>query len=172
MAKPKPVNWELIEDHDLYNFVGNIINTYYNEINDIVYVLMWRYNVKPDQDGYLLLADISKSSDKMRELRPHDVIIGINKDIWNFFDDDQKSMIIDHQLQRVAKCVDKEGEPKEDDRSRPIYRLRRKEVLENYHRYNTTMRDVQEYILNKLQLGGAEENSYVGNVLTGESCDD
>ena len=173
MAKPKPVNWQLIEERELYEMTQELITKFHggkgdHNIEDVNCILMWRHNVKQDQDGYILLADVSKSSDKMRELRPHDVVIGINKDAWSILDEDQKKVVIDSQLERIAICVDKEGEPKEDDQSRFLYRLRRLEVIDDHtmsRRHNMTINDVQQYVFDKFNTGNAEEGSYVAEQL-------
>lgn len=171
MSKPKPVNWELIEDTDLYAFVHDLLAKYHRgndeaDLTNLSPVLMWRHNLKPDQDGYILLSDITKSSDKARELRPHDVIIGINRDAWEFLDDAQKSVVIDSQLERVAICLDKDGNIKEDDQSRMIYRLRRNEVLDDatmLRRHGKTLSEVRQFVFDKLNEGQVEKNSYVDN---------
>lgn len=168
MPKPKPVNWQLIENQDeTYEFVGELLGKYHNgdkDIGGVNFVLMWRHNVKMDADNYVVLSDITKSSDQARELRPHDVIIGINKDTWSVLDATQRAVVIDSQLERLAVCLDKGGDPKEDDQSRTIYRLRRLEVMDEatlQRRHGMTMQDVQEYIYDQLNTGGAEEGSYV-----------
>ncbi len=176
MSKPKPVNWTLIEKndvdgHQIYDMVADIIEKYHsgdNSIQDVNYIIMWRHNIKVDRDGYVLLADISKSSDKIRELRPHDFIIGINKDAWHFMDGSQKQAVIDTQLERIAICLDKEDNPKEDDRSRTLYRLRKPQVVDEAtieRRHNTTTQKVQEFICNKFTNGGADSGSYVAEVM-------
>lgn len=173
MAKPKPVNWELIEEPELYDFVEELVTKYHGgdeatSIEGVNYVIMWRHNVKQDADNYILLADVSKSSDKMRELRPHDVVIGINKDAWSILDDQQKKVVIDSQLERIAVCVDKNGDAKEDDRSRNLYRLRRLEVMDDHtmqRRHSMTIHEVQEYVFDKFNTGDAEEGSYVAEQL-------
>jgi hypothetical protein len=159
-----------MDDRDIYSLVDGI-KARYQDIKDLNYVLMWRYNIKPDKDGcYILLADISKSSDKVRELRPHDVIIGINKTAWQLLDDMQKKLVISSQLLRVAPCKDKEGIHKEDDRSRAMYRLKRIEVIdeEMMSIYGTTMRQVQERVISMLS-GKFDKNSYVGRVLDNDT---
>lgn len=179
MTKPKPVNWELIdtnqaEDSALYQFVNDLKTKYHsgtNGLSDLNFVLMWRHNIRPDQDGYVLLADISKSSDKMRELRPHDVVIGINKVAWQLLSETQRKLIIDMQLERVVVCLDKEDNPKEDDRSRLVYRLKRQEVIDEQimsRRHNTTLSQVQEYISNRLS-GDFDKGSYVDQALNGDA---
>jgi hypothetical protein len=147
-TKPKPVNWDLIESEELYDIVGALIQKYHSQnLSNINYVLMWRHSIKTDQDGFTLVSSISKSSDQVRELRPHDVVIGINKSVWDRLKDNEKDAIIDYQLERIALCLDKEGNPKEDDKSRLIYRLRRSEVVDDAtikRRHGTTIQEIQE----------------------------
>lgn len=171
MSKPKSVNWELIDKNtDIYEMISNLISQYHSGnlgLEDLNVLVMWRNNIKPDQDGFLLLADITKSSDKVRELHPHDVIIGINKMSWDLLNDQQKRCILDSQLERVVACVDKDNNHKEDDRSRPLYRLKRLEVLDDQtmiRRHNMSVHQVQDFINSRLQ-GTYEKNSYVDNVL-------
>ena len=171
MTKPKPVNWELINNNDaigkpIYELTDKLIKQYYSvgttSLENLGIVIMWRHNVKPDIDGFLLLSDISKSPDKVRELMPHDMVIGVNKMAWDLLNDQQKAVVIDTQLDRVAVCLSKDGEPKEDDKFRLIYRLRRIELADDekmLKRHGTTMANTQEYILEKM-LGAYEKGSY------------
>lgn len=178
MPKPKPVNWQLIDnDDELYDFVGDLIDKYHGgdrDLEGLNFVVMWKHNVKQDQDGYIVLADVTKSSDQARELRPHDVVIGINKDAWSVLEVDQRRVVIDCQLERIAVCVDKEGDPKEDDRSRRMYRLRRLEVLDDQtmqRRHSMTIHEVQQFVFDKFNTGDAEDGSYVAEQLA-QSDDD
>jgi len=175
--KPKAVNWELAEEPEIYRLVAGLVKQYHggkNSIDNVNYIVMWRHNVKQDQDGFIPLADITKSNDKVRELRPHDVIIGINKDAWSIMDDNQQQVVIDCQLERIAICLDKENNPKEDDRSRDIYRLRRLEVLDDHtmtRRHGITIHDVQEFVYSKFNEGDAEKGSYVADQLEKSESD-
>lgn len=189
----KPVNWGLIEYGDeLYAFTNGILEKYHGNIKEeqgqeqpdensetsedvqsdkclANIVLMWRYNVKPDQDGYIMLATISKSSDQVRELHPHDFVIGINKDAWSVLDEQQRTVVIDAQLERIAVCLDKEGNPREDDRSRTIYRLKKTQAVDEQilqRRHGMSLHDVQEFVFNKLERAGAEAGSYVDQILS------
>jgi len=170
MTKPRPVNWQLIDDQSINNISQNLISKYHSgrdRLDNINIVYMWKHNVKPDQDGYLVITDISKSSDKVKELRPHDMIIGINKVVWSLLNDAQKNVVIDSQLERIAPCLDKDGNPKEDDKFRPIYRLRRPETLEDeklVSRHGLNMQSVQSYVFDKLS-GSYERDSYIGTTM-------
>jgi hypothetical protein len=154
VSKPKPVNWEFIkntqpEGDGLYQLSESLIRQFHSGnkgIDGVGILFMWRFNIKPDQDSYVYLADVTKSSDKVREIMPHDFIIGINKAIWPLLDHQKKKVIIDSQLERIARCFNKDDSPKEDDKSRPIYRLRRLEVMDDKtlnRRHAMNLGDVQ-----------------------------
>lgn len=173
MSKPKPVNWTLANDQDIDDIIETLLDRYHrtdksDSIGTVHCVPMWRHNIKIDQDNYILLADISKSTDKVRELYPHDMIIGINKDAWSILEENQKFALIDAQLERIAVCLDKDDETKEDDKARTVYRLRRPEVMDEHtiqRRHGTTIQEIQEYVLDKFSGVEAEEGSYVDNAL-------
>ncbi len=156
MPKQKPVNWQLIEDPKIYNQLQDLINKYHqgkNTINGVNIILMWKYNIKPDQDEYLQLADITKSPDKIRELRPHDIIIGLNKTAWELTTPAQQDTILDTQLERIAISTDKQDNPKEDDQGRTIYRLRKPQTTPNetiQKRHGTTTEEIMHQINQKL----------------------
>lgn len=179
MSKPKPVNWEMIatnstDDGGLYDLCNTLIKQYHSGdkgIEGVNCLFMWRHNIKPDQDGYVYMADVAKSTDKVRELIPHDFIIGVNKLTWNLLNDKQKSVLIDSQLERIAKCFDKEGHPKEDDKARPLYRLRRLEVLDDHtmnRRHVMNLNDVQQFAFDHYQKLFKEEE-YLANQAKSDS---
>ena len=171
MPKPKLVNWQLIDQSDNeYTVVYDLIEKHHADLKEkgVIVLLMWRHNLKLDQDGYILLADITKTPDKYRELREHDFIIGINKDAWSTFDQQQKDVVIDTQLERIAFSLDKEDNIKEDDRSRNIYRLRNAANIDHEtikRRHNLVISDVVDVIVSKMTIGNAQKNSYVASQL-------
>lgn len=155
--KPKQVNWQIIPrvstGVEPYDILDDLTTTFHDDIKGVVIVLMWRHNAKIDADNYLELSSISKTPDKHRELQEHDFIIGLNKEIWDMLDIDQKKIVIDAQLQRIAVAEDKDGEPREDDRSRVVYRLRRDEISTpevQRRRHGAALGDVVDHIVSRI----------------------
>lgn len=168
MPKQKPVNWQYDEQAPL-DLVLDLIKKYHSEIEGIVPIVMWRHNIKADPDGYVWLADVSKTPDKYRELREHDIIVGLNKDAWSFMDATQQAVVVDSLLERVAVSMDKQGNKKEDDKNRTIYRLRKERIVDDavlQRRHGLLISDVQEFINQRFATAGAEEGSYVAQQLT------
>lgn len=176
MPKPKPVNWKFAysEDHpELYQMVSDLVSKYHPDLKNAIFLVMWRSNWKLDPDKYIPIAVISKTNDLYRELREHDFIIGLNREMWDFLDQAQKEAVLDNQLERAVISMDKDGNPKEDDCGRTVYRLR-KEHIEGFgciqRRHKLNIPDIQEYIASKLdntQSPNAVPGSYVANALTG-----
>lgn len=154
MSKPKPVNWQIIESTSpVSDMILNLMEKYHSEIEGVVIVPMWRHGLKLDPDGFIMLAEIYKSADKYRELREHDLILGINKQVWDLISDHEKYAVIDSQLERIALVTDKEGNPKEDDRSRQIYRIKKEQVVDNekiFSRHGCNSQTILDYINEKM----------------------
>lgn len=173
MAKPKQVNWELLYSNDndnaIYQLIYDLISKYHrNRIENVNCLVMWRHNNKMDKDGYIFIADINKSSDKVRELREHDVIIGINKNVWEMLSLNEKNTVIDTLLERITVSQNKSGEPKEDDRSRVIFRLRKPEVICHdtiRRRHSDSISNIRDKIRDKLNENLPQEGSYTHGVL-------
>lgn len=170
MAKPKSVNWQMVDgSENIYETVRDLITRYHADtLEQLNFIIMWRYNNKMDKDGYIFINDITKSSDKVRELYEHDVIIGINKDIWEMLEQHERGAVIDTLLERITINCNKNGDPKEDDRSRILYRLRKSEIVCHdtiYRRFNTNITHIQDRIRNKLEENLPEKGSYSEKVL-------
>lgn len=173
----KPVNWRLIEhteSPEIYEFINDIIRKFHggdSGIEGVNILLMWKYNNKPDQDGYITLASITKSSDQVRELLPHDFIMGINNEVWSTLDVQQRTVVVDSQLERIAICLDNKKDIKEDDRGRTVYRLKKQLAVDEEvirRRHGMTLNEVQEFAYDKLYQV-AEPGSYVHGVLSDPS---
>ena len=169
MSKPKPVNWSVDQSSDgPFTYLADLITKYHSDVQNVHCIALWRDNVKPDQDGVILLADISKSPDKFREIYPHDFIIGVNRAVWGLLDDCQRKIVLDSQLERIAVSTDKDGNPREDDRSRAVYRLKKTQTVDNetiISRHGFSLDDIHEFVCEKLG-GDVKDGSYAAGVLS------
>jgi hypothetical protein len=133
MAKLKSVNVEKIdrESHpDIYAMADELVTKYHDGLNGCHYVLFWKHNWKPDVNGRVTLGMAKLPGDENRELFEHDFRILLNKEWWDQFDDSQRKALLDHELCHVEWPEDKEGNKKQDDRGRPVLRIRRHDIGE------------------------------------------
>ena len=165
--KPKAVNWDLItretDSYDVYKMLDDLMAKFHQDIQGVIIVIMWRHNLKIDVDGHVQLADISRTADKYRELHEHDFILGLNKDTWSMLDDSEKRTVMDSQLNRIAISTDQDGEPKEDDRSRTVYRTKKEQVTlaDNEstltRRHGHSMAEIQNKVASKMKWAEGDD---------------
>jgi hypothetical protein len=103
---------------------------WHDELNSAHIGLAWRKALKADVDGHIVLGRCVKISELHKEFLPFDFIVVLNKEYWDFFDDDKRLALMDHELCHAAAALDQESEQKEDDRGRPLWRVRKHDIEE------------------------------------------
>ena len=135
-SKPKKLNYEIIErDGDgpePYRIMDALVHAHHHHLIDANIVMAWRMGWNPDKDEKLVLGQCKKASDLDRDLHGYDIIILLNSEVWNRagFTDAHRRALIDHELCHAAIEVDAEGEPKEDEQGRKVYRIRKHDIEE------------------------------------------
>lgn len=141
MSKPKIVNFELVKGlteagypTEPYEILAEVRNQSHPDLSDADIALAWRKSTKPDKDGHLVLGKCKKVGDLQKEFIPFDFIILLNREVWDDpeFTPDKKRALIDHELCHADISLDKEGIPKEDDRGRLVYRMKKHDI-EEFH---------------------------------------
>lgn len=133
--KPKKINFELIEESpksEPYRILRLVRKNFHRDTLDAKIALAWRKSLKADVDGHLVLGRCVKASDLQRELIDWDFVILLNKEVWQHleFGTDKKEALIDHELMHAARAEDSEGEPKVDEKDRPVWRVRKHDIEE------------------------------------------
>ncbi len=133
-AKPKVVNYELVPESQVepYKLLEQVRRKWHSELVDARIALAWRKRLKRDKDGHLMLGRCVKVSDLQRELMPYDFILVLNREVWEDpeFGKDKKMALLDHELCHATVAVDKDGEEKEDERGRGVFRMRKHDIEE------------------------------------------
>lgn len=137
--KPKKINYSLIDRDDemgkknsVYKRLDGIVRAHHHDLIDARIALAWRYDVKPDQDGHVELGKCRKASDLDRQLHNYDFVILLNYTFWQSTDveDQQRDALLDHELCHAAVALDEDGEIKQDEGGRTVYRIRKHDVEE------------------------------------------
>jgi hypothetical protein len=154
--KPKAINFELIPPMDgshepePYRILREIRDKHHSHLHHAKIALAWRKNFKRDVDGHLVLGRCVKASDLNRECAPYDFVILLNREVWqdSEFLPEKKRALVDHELCHAARAHSKDGEPKEDERGRPIWRMRKHDIEEFREvviRHGCYKRDLEEF---------------------------
>lgn len=133
--QPKRISYTLISKSfdwgkAMYVLLDSIIDAHHQDLRKARIALAWCTSWKADVDGRQQIGKCKKASDLDRELAAFDFIILISKSFWQGANDAQKTALIDHELCHAAVRHAKDGEPEEDERGRPIFRMRKHDLEE------------------------------------------
>lgn len=144
MAKKKKLNIALIEPgHTLYKVMRELLTLHHDELYSLhpKIALAWRFGWGPNADGQTVAGQCRKASDLDRELHQFDFVILLNFEFFNERTDAdetdsqmifRRTAVLDHELCHCAWQVDKEGEPKRDEKGRVCWRIRKHDI-EEFH---------------------------------------
>lgn len=157
------VSSRLIERNDdptnLYQTVDDLIDRYHQHLKTATYILLWRWNWKPDKDKHVILAKTRLADDFMRELREHDFSISLNHEEWPALQPNQVIGYLDRELCRIQPQLEKDDTQKMDDAGRPKWRLRRCDVQEfcaNVRRHGAYSEPVRVFAESALNRKGVQ----------------
>lgn len=117
-------------DAAVYELMRSLIASYHPHLVDADIVIVWRTGWKEDADDRLILGQMHKASDMEREINGYDAAMLLNKEAWAKFDVRQRAALVDHELLHLDVARDDAGDPKEDERGRTVYRIRKHDIEE------------------------------------------
>ena len=140
-------SWLTSDPNDL---MDALVRKHHRHLTEAKIALLWRTGWKADKDGRLTLGQAKKASDLSRELVDYDFAILLNYEVWveREFDEDARKAVLDHELCHCAVDLDDHGNPREDDRGRKVWRVRKhsvEEFTEIVRRYGTYKADLEEF---------------------------
>jgi hypothetical protein len=135
--QPKKVHYALIDPENeagavIYARMRALISAHHDELRDARIALAWNTQWKPDVDGRCTLGMCKRASDLDRELTGFDFVIILRREFWDspLVGEQQRNALLDHELMHATISLDKDGEPKVDERGRVVYRLRKHDIEE------------------------------------------
>lgn len=149
----KKLNYKLLARADFketYALLDKLIGAHHPELAEAKIDLAWRFGFKEDKDGRLVLGRCKKCSDLDREAHDLDFIIILNHEFWNNAQtsDAQRAALLDHELCHAAVSLDEQGEEKQDEHGRYVYRVRKHDVeefREIVERHGIWKQDLQQF---------------------------
>jgi hypothetical protein len=135
---PKKVPYRLIDPEltdagkTMYALLKRLVRTHHDDLEPAKIALAWHAGWKADVDGRRKLGMLKKCSDLDREFRPFDFVVILNRPWWESpgVTDAQREALLDHELCHGARKADTNGEPMEDERGRPVFRLVKHDIEE------------------------------------------
>ena len=128
----KKVNYRLIEvGSEPYDVLSEAV-CWHCELSEANIALAWRIETPEDKDGHIVLGRCVKITDLQKEFAEYDFIIVLNQEYWGEFNHAQKLALVDHELHHAARATDADDLPKQDERGRPVWRVRKHDI-EEFH---------------------------------------
>lgn len=134
---PKAVHHALVDREarsDLYDRLDRLVDAHHPELRraGCRIALAWNTGWRPDRDGKIVLGRCRRCTDLERELAPYDFVIVLLQDFWESEDvtDAQRDALLDHELCHADVAYSDDGEPRLDERDRPVFRTRKHDVEE------------------------------------------
>jgi len=133
--KAKKVPYVLLSPEQwpaVFEVMNELIARHHRHLTNARIALAWHMSLKADVDGKLVLGKAKKASDLDREIAPYDFVIILNSDFWNEVNtnDAQRKALMDHELSHCEVALDEDGDPKEDEKGRTVWRIRKHDIEE------------------------------------------
>lgn len=134
--KPKRATYERIDREadklGVYAVLDACLEEYRKDLTEekCAVALAWRYGLKTNRDGQLVLGKCKKVSDLDKQFQGFDFIIILNSEAWAKLDDSQRRALMHHELCHAAISLDQNGNVKKDARERTMFRVRKHDVEE------------------------------------------
>lgn len=117
-----------------YRIMEDLIKTHRKDLAEARIAIAWRFGWRTDTDGKLKLGTMSKASEFQRDLPKdaYDGVMQLNHEAFNggLLGDEQQRAVIYHELCHLEVAKDADGEPKQDDKGRTCFRIRKHDVEE------------------------------------------
>jgi hypothetical protein len=134
--KPKKPTYERIDRKadklNVYEVLDEMIVKYKRDLEaeKCQIALAWRYGLKRNKDGQLVLGKCKKVSDLDKQFQGFDFIIILNYEAWSALDDAQRRALVHHELCHCAISTDPNGNTKKDSRNRTMFRIKKHDIEE------------------------------------------
>lgn len=134
--EPKPPAYERIDRKadrlEVYDVLDDAVQRYRKELEEesCRIALAWRFGLKPNKDGQLVLGKCKKVSDLDKQFAGFDFVIILNREAWEKLEPPQRKALIHHELMHIAISEDASGNTRKDARNRTMFRIRKHDIEE------------------------------------------
>jgi hypothetical protein len=134
--KPKQPSYQRIDRSNdplgVYDVLDDMLDKYHQDLTgeDCRFAIAWRFGLKRNKDGQLVLGKCKKVSDLDKQYAGFDFIIILNSEAWKELDDEQRRALMHHELCHAAVSYDQNGNVKKDSRNRTCFRVRKHDIEE------------------------------------------
>lgn len=134
--KPKPPSYERIDRKadplEVYKVLDTVIEELRKDLEEhkCRIALAWRYGLKRNKDGQLVLGKCKKVSELDKLYAEFDFVVILNSEAWKTLNEKQRKALVHHEVCHIAIATDQNGNTKKDTRGRTAFRVKKHDIEE------------------------------------------
>lgn len=130
-----------------YRIMADLIEKHRADLAEAEIAILWRSGWRSDADGWTQMVNVKKAGDVDRALAVKaDFAVMLNKELFPKLPDRMKEIYIRHALGHMRPMIDSDGEQKQDDKGRKLWRVKKRHDVEQFSEI------IQEYGAESLNL--------------------
>jgi hypothetical protein len=116
-----------------YRILQELIGKYRSDLDDAEIVILWRAGWRSDADGWTQMVNVKKAGDVDRALSVKaDFAVMLNKELFPRLPERMKAIYLHHALEHMQPLIDTDGEQKQDDKGRKLWRVKKRHDVEQF----------------------------------------
>ena len=116
-----------------YKILEDLIDEHRNDLEEAEIVILWRSGWRADADGFVQMVNVKKAGDVDRALSVKaDYAIMLNKENFPRLPTRLKRVYLHHALCHMKPVYDSDGEQKQDDKGRKLWRIVKRHDIEQF----------------------------------------
>jgi hypothetical protein len=116
-----------------YRLLEELVGEFRDDLTEARIEILWRAGWRPDADGWVEIAKVKKAGDVDKALGlKADFAILLNKERFPKLTDRLKRVYLHHSLCHMRPSFDADGEQKQDDKGRKLWRVVKRHDIEQF----------------------------------------
>lgn len=116
-----------------YRLLEELVGEFRDDLTEAKIEILWRAGWRPDADGWVEIAKVKKAGDVDKALGlKADFAIMLNKERFPKLTDRLKRVYLHHSLCHMRPSFDADGEQKQDDKGRKLWRVVKRHDIEQF----------------------------------------
>lgn len=116
-----------------YRLLAELTDEFRDDLTEAKIEILWRAGWRPDADGWVEIAKVKKAGDVDKALGlKADFAILLNKERFPKLTDQLKRVYLHHSLCHMRPAYDADGEQKQDDKGRKLWRVVKRHDIEQF----------------------------------------
>jgi hypothetical protein len=116
-----------------YRILEDLVKKYRGDLLEAQIIILWRSGWRSDPDGWVQMVNVKKAGDVDKALSVKaDFAVMLNKERFPRLPERMKTIYLHHALCHMRPMIDADGEQKQDDQGRQLWRVKKRHDVEQF----------------------------------------